>query len=97
MTLVSGNTFRRWTSKILSTDTVFRSVQQALHASLDARRAADRNIERVLSVLDIPSRQDIERLESDIHQAHEVLDNVHRRLQRIHKIVERRAAEAKRD
>ncbi|MEM7678216.1 MAG: hypothetical protein AAF449_19670 [Myxococcota bacterium] len=90
MSLVSGNTLRRWTSKLLAKDTVFRSVQRTLHASLDARRAADRNIERILSVMDIPSRQDIERLETDIQEVDEALESLQQRLHRIRHLVSQR-------
>ena len=83
MSIVSGNTLRRWTSKLLARDSVFRAVQHGLHSSLDARRAVDRNVERVLSVLDVPSRSDVARIESDLAVLDETLTDLQQRLIRL--------------
>ncbi len=90
MSLFSGNTLRRWTSKLLARDTVFRAVQQGLHSSLDARRAVDRNAERVWSLLDVPSRREIERLKDDIDELDETLAEIQQRLNRLRRGLRRR-------
>ena len=83
MSILSGNTLRNWSSKLLARDAVFRAVQNGLHSTLGARRALDRNAERVLSLLDVPSRSDIRRLQADIEAVDETLADLQRRLARL--------------
>ncbi|MCK6550957.1 hypothetical protein L6R52_34285 [Myxococcota bacterium] len=52
----------RLTSRLLSVDTVFSTVQRTLLSTLDARRKLDRNIERVLAGANLPSARDVERV-----------------------------------
>lgn len=61
-----GNLARSVASRLLAKDSVFTGVQRALLSTLDARRAVDRNIGRVLAGLNLPSHQEVERLYDDI-------------------------------
>ena len=83
MSLLSGNTLRRWTSRLLARDAVFRAVQRGLHSSVDARRAFDRNADRVWSLLDVPSRREIDQLQADLEELDEALSAIQRRVQRL--------------
>ncbi len=83
MSILSGNTLRNWSSKLLARDAVFRAVQGGLHSSMGARRALDRNAERLFSLLDVPSRSDIQRLHDDIAAIDETLADLQHRLARL--------------
>ncbi len=83
MSFFRGNTLRHWTSRLLASDGVFRVVQSTLHSSLDARRAIDRNADRLLSMLDLPTRRDIERLESDLEDLDDRLADLQLRITKL--------------
>ena len=57
---------RRLASRLLAKDTVFEVVQGGLRATLEARRAVDRNVGRLLAGLNVPSNQEVERLVADV-------------------------------
>lgn len=57
---------RESTSRLLSDDSVFATVQRALLSSLDARRALERNIERLLAGANLPSARDLERISEQL-------------------------------
>lgn len=61
-----GNLARALASRLLAKDSVFTGVQRALLSTLDARRAVDRNIGRVLAGLNLPSHQEVDRLYEDV-------------------------------
>lgn len=61
-----GNLARRLASELLAKDSVFSGVQRALLGTLDARRAVDRNIGRVLAGLNLPSHIEVDRLYDDV-------------------------------
>lgn len=63
-----GNLVRRITSHLMAREPVFRGVQRALRASKDARTAVDRNVGRMLAVLNVASHQEIERLHEDVRE-----------------------------
>ena len=61
-----GNLARRLVSELLAKDSVFGTVQRTLLSTLDARRAFDRNVGRVLAGLNLPSSQEVNRLYEDV-------------------------------
>ena len=61
-----GSRARSVASRLLAKDSVFSGVQRALLGTLDARRAVDRNIGRVLAGLNLPSHQEVDRLYDDV-------------------------------
>lgn len=61
-----GNLARRLVSELLAKDSVFATVQRTLLSTLDARRAFDRNVGRVLAGLNLPSSQEVDRLYEDV-------------------------------
>jgi hypothetical protein len=73
----------RFASKLLSRDTVFRGVQNALSKSLDARRTLERNIERVLAAANLPSARDVERVLSEVKELDKNLGELTRRLEAV--------------
>jgi hypothetical protein len=82
----------RWTSRLLAEDGVFAGVQRALRTSLDARKAVDRNVGRVLAGLNLPSHQDVERLFDHIQQLESEIGAVNRRLAALAERIERQSA-----
>lgn len=72
---------RRMASRMLAEDSVFRGVQTALKSSLEARRMVDRNVGRLLAILDVPSNQDMERLFDHMEQLDADLARVSARIE----------------
>lgn len=62
----SGNLIRAVASRLLAREPVFAQVQRMLLGTLDARRALDRNVGRVLAGLNLPSAQELDRLYRDV-------------------------------
>ena len=79
----TGNLARRLASRLLARDTVFAGVQRALLGSLDARRAVDRNIGRVLAGLNLPSHQEVERLYDDVRALEREITELTQRAERL--------------
>ena len=80
-----GNLARRMASRLLAKDAVFAGVQRALLSTLDARRAADRNLGRVLAALNLPSHQEVDRLYEDIRDLEQEVARLTERARRIPK------------
>ena len=70
-------------SRWLAKDAVFEGVQKALLSTLDARRAVDRNIGRVLAGLNLPSYQEVSRLHEDVRALEREVAELTRRAQRL--------------
>lgn len=78
-----GNLARRWASDLLAKDSVFVGVQRTLLTTLDARRALDRNIGRVLAGLNLPSHQEVDRLYEDVLALEEAVSDLTQRARRL--------------
>jgi hypothetical protein len=52
----------RFASRLLSDDSVFGAVQRMFASTLDARRALERNMERLLAGANLPSARDLSRV-----------------------------------
>jgi polyhydroxyalkanoate synthesis regulator phasin len=79
----TGNLARWVASQLLAKDSVFSGVQRAFLGSLDARRAVDRNIGRVLAGLNLPSHQEVERLYDDVRELEREVSALTRRAERL--------------
>ena len=79
-------------SRLLSRDRVFDAVQRGLSASLTARKAFERNVVRVLSGVNVPTRQDLDRLHERVQTIDEALDDALRRVDRLTAQAARRGA-----
>jgi polyhydroxyalkanoate synthesis regulator phasin len=62
---------------------VFRAVQRGLSFSLDARRMFERNVDRLLATINVPSQQDVMRLEERIERLDRDLERLNERLSRL--------------
>lgn len=80
----------RFASKLLSFDAVFGGVQSALKKSLDARRTLERNIERVLAGVNLPSSRDVERILQQVKELDRDLGSISERVERVAQRLERR-------
>lgn len=78
-----GNLARRLASRLLAKDSVFTGVQRVLLSTLDARRAADRNIGRVLAALNLPSHQEVDRLYDDVRALEQEVADLTERAQQL--------------
>jgi hypothetical protein len=84
--------FGRLTSRLLSVDTVFSTVQRTLLSTLDARRKLDRNIERVLAGANLPSARDVERVAEQLGELDRELALLTKRVGALTAKLEARAA-----
>jgi hypothetical protein len=75
--------FGRYASKLLSLDTVFRGVQSALRKTLVARRALERNVERVLAGANLPSARDVERVLVQVKELDHQIADISERIERL--------------
>ena len=62
----SGERIRRLSSRLIANDRVFGGLQRGLEVSDRARRKFDRNLLRLLSVLNLPAYADIARIDEQI-------------------------------
>lgn len=81
----------RTVSRLLSDDSVFATLQKALLSSLDARRALDRNIERILAGANLPSERDLERVIAQLGELDRELSSLSHRVTRLSARLERPA------
>ncbi|MEQ9499038.1 MAG: hypothetical protein RIT81_19310 [Deltaproteobacteria bacterium] len=79
----SGNRLRRIASRLLAKDTVFEIVQGGLRVTLEARRAVDRNVGRVLAGLNVPSNQEVELLVEEVRALDRELSQLSVRIERL--------------
>jgi len=79
----TGNLARRVASRLLARDAVFAQAQRAFVGSLEARRAVDRNIGRILAALNLPSHQELERLYDDVRALEQDVSELTRRAERL--------------
>jgi hypothetical protein len=70
----------RLASRLLSVDTVFRTVQRGLLSTLDARKAVERNIERILAGANLPSARDLERVVEQLAELDREIARISRRM-----------------
>jgi hypothetical protein len=70
----------RIASRLLSVDTVFRTVQRGLLSTLDARKAVERNIERLLAGANLPSARDLERVVEQLAELDREIARISRRM-----------------
>ena len=76
-----GNLARSIASRLIAKDTIFTGVQRALLSTMDARRAVDRNLGRVLASLNLPSHQEVVRLHQDVDALEQELSELTKRAQ----------------
>ena len=70
---------RRIAVRLLSSDSVFNAMQRGFSATFQARKLFERNVVRVLSSANVPSRQDLARLIERLEDIDAELDTlVHR-------------------
>lgn len=81
----------RAASRLLAQDGVFAGFQRTLRATLEARRAVDRNVGRLLAGLNLPSFQDVERLFDHITALEGDLADLSERLRALSERVEKDA------
>ena len=87
--MTPGELISRAASRLLAFDVIFRGVQRALAKSLDARRALDRNIERLLAGANLPSARDVERVATQVRDLDQEIGNLTVRLEALSKELRR--------
>jgi len=70
----------RLVSRMLSEDSVFGLVQRGLKGTLTARKAFERNVVRILTTANVPSRQDLDRLMERVDGIDREVDDLIRRI-----------------
>jgi hypothetical protein len=74
------DTISRLTSRLLADDSVFSTVQRALLKSFDARKAMERNIERLLAGANLPSLREIERVIAELAELDREVAHISKRV-----------------
>ena len=77
----------RLASRLLSVDSVFKTVQRGLLSTLDARRTVERNIERVLTGANLPSARDLERVAEQLAELDREIARISRRMTELQAMV----------
>lgn len=79
----------RTAARIVSSDVAFGWLQRGLHTTLSARNLFERNVVRVFSSVNIPSKQDLDRLSERVEEIDRDLDHIIGRIERLTRRLER--------
>ena len=80
---------RRVAVRLLSSDSVFTALQRGFSATFQARKLFERNVVRVLSSANVPSRQDLHRLIERLEDIDADLDTLVHRVEQATRQLER--------
>jgi hypothetical protein len=80
-------------SQLMSNELFVNAMQNALSSSLSAKRVVDKNVMRALSMINVPTLDDVEELREKLNALDDVMAEVYQRVQELHAVADSRAAE----
>lgn len=80
-------------SQLMSNEHFVNAMQNALTSSLSAKRAVDKNVMRALSMINVPTLDDVEELREKLNALDDVMAQVYQRVQDLHTVADSRPAD----
>lgn len=80
-------------SQLMSNEHFVNAMQNALSSSLSAKRAVDKNVMRALSMINVPTLDDVEELREKLNALDDVMAQVYQRVQDLHAVADSRPAD----
>lgn len=80
-------------SQLMSNELFVNAMQNALSSSLSAKRVVDKNVMRALSMINVPTLDDVEELREKLNALDDVMAEVYQRVQELHSVADSRTAE----
>ena len=77
-------------SQLMSNEHFVNAMQNALSSSLSAKRAVDKNVMRALSMINVPTLDDVEELREKLNALDDVMAQVYQRVQDLHTVADSR-------
>lgn len=77
-------------SQLMANELFVHAMQNAVTSSLSAKRTVDKNLMRALSMINVPTLEDVEELREKLNALDDVMVEVYQRVQHIHAVTDER-------
>lgn len=81
-------------NQLLANERFVQAMQTAVASSLNAKRSVDKGLTRVLTLVNVPTLEDVDELRDKLHELEDLLAEIHDRVRRLDERLADREASA---